>query len=95
MISGLWRISYWVINGAFLLPVGIVFALAFWPDASGMLALWQQGMPLYLLHTTILVCGAVTLSLLIGLPGLWPITVFPVNATLPGPCAYRWPCPPF
>ncbi|MGX8941429.1 hypothetical protein ACWWJF_14800 [Symbiopectobacterium sp. Eva_TO] len=55
--------------------MGIVFALAFWPDASGMLVLWQQGMPLYLLHTTILVCGAVALSLLIGLPAAWVMAI--------------------
>lgn len=86
MIVGLWRISFWVINGAFLLPVGIVFALAFWPEAGGLLALWQQGMPLYLLHTTILVCGAVALSLLIGLPAAWVMAYY----RFPGKRGVAW-----
>lgn len=86
MISGIWRISYWMINGAFLLPVCIVFALAFWPEPGGVLALWEQGMPLYLLHTTLLVCGAVVLSLLIGLPAAWVMAFY----RFPGKRGVAW-----
>lgn len=86
MISGIWRISYWMINGAFLLPVGIVFALAFLPEADSVLTLWEQGMPLYLLHTTILVCGSVVLSLLIGLPAAWVMACY----RFPGKRSVAW-----
>lgn len=71
MISGIWRVSHWLINGAFLLPVGVLLSLVFWPDTGRVLTLWDQGMPLYLLHTLVLVGGTVTLSLLIGLPAAW------------------------
>lgn len=71
MISGIWRVSHWLVNGAFVLPVVVLLFLALWPDAAQVLALWEQGMPRYFLHTLVLVCGTVALSLLIGLPAAW------------------------
>ncbi|MEH2922637.1 ABC transporter permease [Samsonia erythrinae] len=86
MISGVWRVSSWLLAGLLLLAVATVFYPAFFASGLGVTQLWQAGLPAYLIHSTAIVVGSVLFSLLFGLPTAWFIAMY----RFPGHRVLQW-----
>ncbi|PWC09890.1 iron ABC transporter permease [Brenneria roseae subsp. americana] len=86
MISGVWRVSSWLLAGLLLLPLAAIFFQAFFAEGRGFVLIWQTGLPAYLLNSAVLVVGTVLLSLLIGLPAAWLMAMY----RFPGQRMLRW-----
>ncbi|WP_323666570.1 iron ABC transporter permease [Pectobacterium punjabense] len=86
MISGVWRVSSWLLAGLLLLPLATVFYQVFFADGMGFTQLWQIGLPTYLLHSAVIVIGTLFFSLLLGLPSAWFIAMY----RFPGHRVLQW-----
>ncbi|KHS68394.1 ABC transporter permease [Pectobacterium brasiliense] len=86
MISGVWRVSSWLLAGLLLLPLATVFYQAFFADGMGFSQLWQIGLPTYLIHSAVIVIGTLFFSLLFGLPSAWFIAMY----RFPGHRVLQW-----
>ncbi|RYC37027.1 iron ABC transporter permease [Pectobacterium zantedeschiae] len=86
MISGVWRVSSWLLAGLLLLPLATVFYQAFFADGLGFTQLWQIGLPTYLIHSAVIVMGTLFFSLLFGLPSAWFIAMY----RFPGHRVLQW-----
>ncbi|KFX22769.1 ABC transporter permease [Pectobacterium atrosepticum] len=86
MISGVWRVSSWLLAGLLLLPLATVFYQAFFADGLGFTQLWQLGLPSYLIHSAIIAIGTLFFSLLFGLPPAWFIAMY----RFPGHRVLQW-----
>ncbi|GKW18159.1 iron(III) ABC transporter permease [Pectobacterium carotovorum subsp. carotovorum] len=86
MISGVWRVSSWLLAGLLLLPLATVFYQAFFADGMGFTQLWQIGLPTYLIHSAAIVVGTLFFSLLFGLPSAWFIAMY----RFPGHRVLQW-----
>ncbi|MDY4388217.1 ABC transporter permease [Pectobacterium aroidearum] len=86
MISGVWRVSSWLLAGLLLLPLATVFYQAFFADGMGFAQLWQIGLPTYLIHSVVIVIGTLLFSLLFGLPSAWFIAMY----RFPGHRVLQW-----
>ncbi|MFJ5331922.1 ABC transporter permease [Pectobacterium versatile] len=86
MISGVWRVSSWLLAGLLLLPLATVFYQAFFADGMGFTQLWQIGLPTYLIHSAVIVVGTLFFSLLFGLPSAWFIAMY----RFPGHRVLQW-----
>ncbi|KML66309.1 ABC transporter permease [Pectobacterium peruviense] len=86
MISGVWRVSSWLLAGLLLLPLATVFYQAFFASGLGFTQLWQIGLPTYLIHSAAIVMGTLFFSLLFGLPSAWFIAMY----RFPGHRVLQW-----
>ncbi|AIK15119.1 ABC transporter, permease protein [Pectobacterium atrosepticum SCRI1043] len=86
MISGVWRVSSWLLAGLLLLPLATVFYQAFFAGGLGFTQLWQLGLPTYLIHSAIIAIGTLFFSLLFGLPSAWFIAMY----RFPGHRVLQW-----
>lgn len=86
MISGVWRVSSWLLAGLLLLPLATVFYQAFFADGLGFTQLWHIGLPTYLIHSAVIVIGTLFFSLLFGLPSAWFIAMY----RFPGHRVLQW-----
>ncbi|WP_409160978.1 ABC transporter permease [Pectobacterium sp. B2J-2] len=86
MLSGVWRVSSWLLAGLLLLPLATVFYQAFFVNGMGFTQLWQIGLPTYLLHSAVIVLGTLFFSLLFGLTSAWFIAMY----RFPGHRVLQW-----